>query len=157
MKSLAVTSLEQTECGEAQNIKYEILMLKVKVPSWLETILRRAPPIFAPYPRKANTYIMFLSRIVHNVPHTCQFETPYDQKFLANVMNVHPSVRMNNARFVTVPDPSSRMLLRGERVPRNPGARKPEDEDELFNPNRTNLIDLFEYTAKSSEWCERCR
>jgi len=52
-----IASFEQmAECGEAQNIKYEILMLKVKVLSWLETILRRAPPIFAPYPRKANTY-----------------------------------------------------------------------------------------------------
>jgi len=66
-------------------------------------------------------------------------------------MNVHPSVRMNNARFVTV------ACCYQERGPRNPGVRKPEDEDELFDPNRTNLIDLFEYTAKSSEWCERCR
>ena len=57
------------ECGEAQNIKYKRLMLKVKVLNWLETIFRRVPPVFAPYPRlsdprKANTYVMFLTRIV---------------------------------------------------------------------------------------------
>lgn len=121
-----IASYEQVaKCAEAFDIPFgefeDQVMVRIKILQLLEEEYHFYVPIITKWPRcnprQSHRYIMCCTQTRRSVDHTFVFpETPRDREVLTKSMKANPVLRilLEDAKFVTVPDPAGTMLLPGE-------------------------------------------
>lgn len=103
----------------SSDVELSQVILRSRTNTWIEKEYRKLHPTVVTFPRRADlsksfVEIIFATRQVFDVSHRYTFkETPRDKKVLENIKNVDPSIRalLDNAKFVTVPNPAGNMML----------------------------------------------
>lgn len=106
----------------SSDIELSKVVLRQRAETWIEKKYRKLHPTVITFPRRADlsdsfVEMIFATRQVFDVSHKYTFkERSRDKEILENIMNVDPSIRalLDNAKFVTVPNPSGSMMLPGE-------------------------------------------